>query len=54
MKILRAIIDGVTVYIADDRQGKAEMPLNRFKEYVKALDIISDFERDVDRQYEKP
>lgn len=56
MRILRAVLPTpveLKVYIADNEQGKAEMPLKRFEEYVKALDTVISFEMDVDRQYEK-
>ena len=52
MKILRANIDGIEIYMADDK-GKANMSEINWLEYVQALDKVALFEQEVDRQYEK-
>lgn len=53
IKIVRALIEGTTVYVRDDEQGVAYVAINDWLIYCKALDIVSEFEADVDKQYEE-
>lgn len=50
-KISRADHD-VTVYMRDDINGVASVPRSMFDAYIEALEVINNFEQEVDRQYQ--
>lgn len=51
IKIMRANFGGVHVY-ANSEEGKAEVEEYWWKAYLNALEIITNFEQDIDNQYE--
>jgi hypothetical protein len=51
IKTLPQIGSDYYVYMADEKYGVAEVSILEWKAYIEALDVIDNFENEVDRQY---
>lgn len=53
VKIMRATVNGIAIYMHDETLGKAKVAMSSFTAYLEALDTVALFEQEVDRQYEQ-
>lgn len=51
VNVIRGEHKGQHLYARDAKNGKAEIDIYLWQEYVKALEIINKVEAEVDRQY---